>query len=129
MLLVGFFGWWYTAGWRDQVSRVGDTMIRTNDWFSIPLLFKTFFAPFRQISANEIGGADLGSRFRAWGDRAFSRCIGAVMRFFMIIFGVLALLFVMALSAIRLVLWPIFPFIPIAGLAVMLTVGTPWNLF
>jgi hypothetical protein len=128
MLLVGLFSWWYGAGWRDQVSRVGDTMISTNDWFSIPLLFKTFFAPFRQISANETGN-DISSRFRAWGDRLFSRVIGAFMRFFMIIFGILALLFVMAISAIRLVLWPIFPLMPVAGLAVMLTVGTPWNLF
>jgi hypothetical protein len=129
MLLVGLFQWWYGAGWRDQVSRVGDTMIRTNDWFSIPLLIKTIFAPFRQISANETGGDDIGSRFRAWGDRAFSRCIGAVMRFFMIIFGILALIFVMIISAIRLVLWPIFLFLPVVGAVVMLTVGTPWNLF
>jgi hypothetical protein len=128
MLLVGLFQWWYSAGWRGQVSRVGDTMIQTNDWFSIPLLLKTFFAPFRQISANETGN-DIGSRFRAWGDRAFSRAIGAVMRLFMIIFGILALVFVMVISAIRLVLWPIFPLIPAVSVIVMLTVGTPWNLF
>ena len=128
MLLVGFIGWWYGAGWRGQVSRIADTMIKTNDWFLIPLLFKTFFAPFHQISANETGGNDISSRFRAWGDRAFSRIIGAVMRLFMIIFGTVALLLVMILSAIRLVLWPIFPLMPIAGLVIMLTVGTPWNL-
>ncbi|MCL2451876.1 hypothetical protein FWD20_03350 [Candidatus Saccharibacteria bacterium] len=129
MLLVGLFQWWYGAGWRDQVSRVGDSMIRTNDWFSIPLLVKTFFAPFRQISANETGGNDIGSRFRAWGDRMFSRLIGAVMRFFMIILGLVALLLIMILSAIRLILWPVFPILPAAGLIIMLTVGAPWNLF
>jgi hypothetical protein len=127
MLLVGFFGWWYGAGWRDQVSRVGDTMVRVGDTFSIPLLLKTFFAPFRQISANETGN-DISSRFRAWGDRMFSRVIGAFLRFFMMVFGILALLVMMVVSAVRLILWPVFPFMPVAGLILMLTVGTPWNL-
>jgi hypothetical protein len=127
MLLVGFFQWWYGRGWRDQVLRIGDTMIRTNDTFSIPLLLKTFFAPFRQISANETGD-DINSRFRAWGDRMFSRVIGAFLRFFMIIFGILVLLAMMVVSAVRLILWPIFPFMPVTGLILMLTVGTPWNL-
>ena len=128
MLLVGFFLWWYSAGWRGQVSRIGDTLVRTNDWFSIPLLIKSFFAPFRQISANETGN-DIGSRFRAWGDRMFSRVIGAFMRFFMIIFGMITLALVLVASLVRLVLWPIFPLVPVAGAVVMLTVGTPWNLF
>jgi hypothetical protein len=128
MLLVGFFQWWYGAGWRGQVLRIGETMITTNDWFSIQLLFKTFFAPFRQISANESGN-DINSRFRAWGDRMFSRIIGAFMRFFMIIFGVLALIVVMIISGVRLVLWPIFPLIPAVGVVLMETVGTAWNLF
>ncbi|MDR1969930.1 MAG: hypothetical protein LBQ11_01095 [Candidatus Nomurabacteria bacterium] len=128
MLLVGFFSWWYSAGWRGQVSRIGEAVVRTNDWFSIPLLLKTFFAPFRQISANEVGN-DIGSNFRAWGDRMFSRCIGAFMRFFMIIFGTIALALVLVISLIRLILWPISPLLPIVGVILMLTIGTPWNLF
>lgn len=127
MLLVGFFGWWYNAGWRGQVSRIGNTLTRTNDWFSIPLLIKTFFAPFRQISANEVGN-DIGSNFRAWGDLLFSRLIGAFMRFFMIIFGSIALFLVLIFSLIRLALWPLFPLMPVVGVVLMLTVGAPWNL-
>ena len=128
MLLVGFFGWWYSAGWRGQVARIGDMLARTNDWFSIPLLLKTFFAPFRQISANE-AGSDIGSNFRAWGDRLFSRLIGAVMRLFMIIFGAIVLVLILVFSLVRLVLWPIFPLLPVAGVVVMLIVGTPWHLW
>jgi hypothetical protein len=128
MLLVGFLGWWYSIGWREQISRIGDMLIRTNDWFSIPLLIKTFFSPFRQISANEIGN-DIASNFRAWGDRMFSRIIGAFMRFFMIIFGSVVLGVVLIISLIRLVIWPLFPLVPVAGLVLMLEVGTPWNLF
>ena len=124
---MGFFAWWYSGGWRGQVARVGDVLVRTNDWFSIPLLLKTFFAPFRQISANEFGN-DIGSNFRAWGDRMFSRLIGAFMRFFIIIFGIVTLVVVLIISLIRLILWPVFPLLPVVGLILMWEVGTPWHL-
>ena len=127
MLLVGFFSWWYSAGWRGQISRVGETLTRVNDWFSIPLLLKTLFSPFRQISAGETG-RDKGSKFRAWGDRMLSRCIGAVMRTFMIILGYATLVLVLILSFIRLILWPVFPFLPLVGFILMISVGAPWKL-
>jgi len=59
----------------------------------------------------------------------FSRMIGAFMRFFMIIFGAITLVLILIISLIRLILWPIFPLVPVIGMALMLTVGTPWNLF
>ena len=127
MLMVGFFSWWYGAGWRGQVSRVGGTLASVNDFFSIPLLLKTLFAPFRQISA-DAGGNDIASKFRAWGDRMFSRAIGGFMRIIMIIVGGLTLLVVLFLSLIRLILWPVFPFLPVVGVILMLSVGTPWKL-
>jgi hypothetical protein len=127
MLLVGFFAWWYGAGWRGQILRIGGVLARTNDFFSIGLLLATFFAPFRQISADETG-RDIASQFRAWGDRLFSRFIGAFLRFFMIIFGLVATVFVLLISLVRLIVWPIFPFLPVLGAILMLTVGAPWKL-
>jgi hypothetical protein len=127
MLLVGFLSWWYGAGWRGQISRIGGSLGRTADFFSIGLLAKTLFAPFRQISADATGD-DISSRFRAWGDRLVSRAIGGFVRFFMIIFGLIALLLVLLLSLIRLILWPILLFLPIVGLILMLSLGTPWKL-
>ena len=127
MLMVGFFSWWYGAGWRGQVSRVSGTLAQVNDFFSIPLLLKTLFAPFRQISA-DAGGQDIASKFRAWGDRMFSRIIGGILRIFMIIFGGLTLLAVLILSLIRLIIWPILLFLPLGGAILMFSVGAPWKL-
>jgi len=127
MLLVGFISWWYGAGWCGQVSRIVESLQGTNDFFSIPLLLKTFFAPFRQISADETGRS-LGDQLRAFGDRLFSRCIGAFMRFFMIIFGFVALILTLVISLLRLILWPVLPFLPVAGIIVMVVVGAPWKL-
>lgn len=127
MLLVGFLSWWYGAGWRGQLSRIGRQLAGVNDFFSIPLLLKTLFAPFRQISAG-VTGKSIGDKFRAWGDRMFSRIIGGVMRIFMIIFGTLTLLAVLILSLLRLLFWPIFPLLPVVGVILMLSVGAPWKL-
>jgi hypothetical protein len=127
MLLVGFFQWWYGAGWRGQISRISGSLRGINDFFSVPLLLKTFFAPFHQISADE-SGRSIGDQLRAFGDRLFSRAIGAFMRFFMIIFGLVAMLGVLILSLIRLIIWPIFLFLPVVGLVLMLIVGAPWKL-
>lgn len=127
MLLVGFLQWWYGAGWRGQVSRIKISLAKTNDFFSILLLLKTFFAPFRQISAGATGRS-LGDKFRAWGDRMLSRCIGAFMRFFMILFGIIAMFFVLIISLIRLIFWPIVPFLPIFGVILMSVIGAPWKI-
>lgn len=127
MLLVGFFSWWYGPGWRNQLTRIGESLVKVNDYFSIPLLAKTLFAPFRQISADATG-RDIGSKFRAWGDRMFSRCIGAFMRTFMIIFGIIVMLLTLIASLARLALWPIFPIMPVLGLILMVTIGAPWKI-
>jgi len=128
MILVGFFTWWYGDGWRGQVSQIRGTLARFSDMFSFSLLLKTFFAPFRQTSADATGN-DIGSKFRAWGDRMLSRLIGAFMRFFMIIIGGITMLFVLIFSLFRLILWPILLLMPVIGIILAATVGTPWRFF
>ena len=127
MILVGFFSWWYGAGWHAQIKRIKVSMQRTSDFFSISLLAKTLFAPYRQISADATGN-DIASKFRAWGDRLFSRIIGAVMRTFMIIFGLVTLFLMLMLSLIRLILWPAVPLLPIVGVILITSIGAPWKL-
>lgn len=122
MLLVGLLSWWYGGGWRGQVARIAGSLRRADDFFSVPLLLKTFFAPWRQISADETG-RDIASQFRAWGDRLVSRFIGAFLRFFMIIFGLVAMLLILLISLIRLIIWPLIPLLPIVGLVLFLVIG------
>ncbi|MCL1876966.1 hypothetical protein FWF74_02970 [Candidatus Saccharibacteria bacterium] len=127
MILIGFFSWWYGDGWRAQILRIKSTLAKYNDMFSISLLAKTLFSPFHQISADAEGN-DIRSQLRAFGDRMFSRCIGAFVRTFMIIVGLIVLFFVLILSLVRLVIWPILLFMPAIGLILMLTLRTPWTL-
>lgn len=102
------------------MSGLGERLKNSADFFSIGLLVKTLFAPFRQISAGAAMGNSLDARLRAFGDRLFSRIIGAVIRTFIIILGVLALAAQAIFGLILAIIWPVIPVMPVA--CVFLTV-------
>lgn len=126
MLLVGFFSWWYGAGWAGQLTDIGSGLSRVNDYFSIPNLLKTIFKPFRQISSNETGRS-LQGKFEALLDKLFSRMIGAVVRLLMIVAGLVSMLLLGMVGLMRLVIWPLFPLVPVAGFMLMISVGIFWR--
>ena len=56
MFLVGIFQWWYGNGLLQYIRQSFLGVLRTADFFSVGLLLKTLFNPFRQISAAPVGG-------------------------------------------------------------------------
>ena len=114
--MLNLLNWWYIDGWKDFLYRTGSRLANLADFFSIGLLIKTFFAPFRQISAATASHAPLDVKFRMWLDRLVSRVVGAFVRFFIIIAGLICLLLAAIFSLIFIILWPLAPFAPLAGL-------------
>lgn len=127
MVILSMFSWWYTNGLMDEFARIKRMVARVSDQFSLGLLLKTLFQPFRQISANNRGGAALEDRIRAWFDRLVSRIIGMFIRLFVMIVGIIALFFTLVLAFIRLALWALLPALPFVGIYLCLEVGIPWN--
>lgn len=127
MILVGLLKWWYIDGWIDQLSRSKLSMAKMADTFSIGLLMKTWFSPFRQISADDTGN-NIQAKLAAFGNRLFSRLIGAFMRSLLIILGTVVLLLLSIINGIKLLMWPIMPIMPLAGLLMMVIVGAPWKI-
>ena len=126
MFIVGLLSWWYGAGWVAEARRVRERIASIADYFSIDLLVRTLFSPFRQISAGSIRGP-LGVQIRAWFDRLLSRTIGAIVRLVMIVVGAIALL-IAALSGLIIVLiWSIIPLLPAVGLVMTLAGWIPWK--
>lgn len=107
--MAGILQWWYVGGWRIFVIGLGERLKNSADFFSIGILFKTLFAPFRQISAV---GPD-ATRWQAFMDKLFSRAIGAVVRIFIIVAGIIALTVQAVLGLALAIIWPIIPFLPI----------------
>lgn len=124
MLFVDMMNWWYGAGWRQRSQMVQERLTQTLDFFSIDLLLKTFFSPFRQISAGKVRGS-LDVQFRAFIDRLISRLIGAMVRSFILFIGIVTILFNAVFGIIVLVFWAFVPLLPVFGLIMLILGWTP----
>jgi hypothetical protein len=125
-IALGLLRWWYGEGLLKQLLASRESVSKMVDFFSITLLLKTLFSPFRQISAGQVRGP-LGVQIRAWLDKLISRCVGATIRSLTIILGVFALGFSVIMQVLRLAGWIILPLMPIFGLILMLIGWVPWN--
>ena len=125
-MIGALLGWWYGAGWQLQAKDVLRRFDELSDSFSIGLLFRTLFSPFRQISAGSVNGP-LGVQMRAWLDRLVSRFIGALIRTAVIIAGLISMLVFVFISVIILIFWPFIPLLPVVGIVLSLIGWMPWN--
>jgi hypothetical protein len=115
MFLVGILSWWYGNGWLGRIRIVNDRLKSSADFFSVGLLVKTLFSPYKQISAGSVGGS-IGDRMHAFFDRLLSRVIGAIVRTFTILSGLIVMLFQGIFGVLILLAWLIIPLMPIIGL-------------
>jgi hypothetical protein len=118
-MITSYLLWWYSSGWKKELSKFSLRLIKLEDLFSISLLLKTLFAPFHQYSANETGHGPTEA-IKAWFNRSFSRIFGFIARTLTIIVGVIVLLVTCILHVIWLMIWPLLPLAPV--IYVILTV-------
>lgn len=124
MFLVGILSWWYGDGWRARAAMIGNRIARTSDYFSVGLLLSTLFSPFRQISAGAVEGG-IAIQLRALLDKLISRIIGAIVRTFMILFGLVTIVLQATFGGIVLVAWMVVPLFPIVGLLITVVGWVP----
>ena len=117
MLMVGFLKWWYSRGWATFAHRLLDKLHNLADFFSLGLLARTLFYPFRQISAYSNENASMQARMQAFFDKLLSRTIGAVVRICIMVAGILAITLEATLGLILIFAWPFIPLVPIAAIA------------
>ena len=118
MLMLDFVTWWYSRGWGYFARTLVDKLRNMVDFFSISLLLRTFFAPFRQISTvqEDPNGGPM-HYLSVFFDRLLSRTIGAVVRLLILIFGAVVILFESICGLVLVVIWPALPLAPLACLA------------
>lgn len=120
MLFVSLFKWWYGAGWRRRALLVNGRLEGVMDYFSVDLLLKTLFSPFRQISAGRVDGP-LGVQLRALADKLISRIIGAMVRLVILVIGLVVIALTAIFGLTILIAWAFVPVLPILGLLLALT--------
>lgn len=88
--------------------------------FSLPLLLKTFFSPWRRYNWKYPRGFDLAGFFNTLISNIFSRILGAIVRTVLIIIGILFQIFVVIFGLIIFIGWILVPFIAIFGILFIL---------
>jgi hypothetical protein len=85
------------------------------NYFSLPILLKSLFAPWRKYKWNYPRGFDVGEFLSTLISNTFSRFLGALMRIVLIIVGIFFQIFVIFAGLIIFLLWILVPFIIITG--------------
>ena len=86
-----------------------------SNYFSFSLLIKTFFSPWRKYSWRYPKGFNVVEFLNTFVSNLSSRIIGAIMRTFLIIVGIIFQIFVAVAGLIIFLAWIFMPFIIIAG--------------
>ena len=110
MLVVAFFRWWYGPGWRDNADRLRARLLTTYLEFSVPILLRTMFSPWRRIIS--YGQGSIGDRVRAAVDNIVSRFVGLGVRILALLAAVIIISLNIILGSLWLVAWPL---LPVAG--------------
>lgn len=86
------------------------------NYFSVPLLLKTFFSPWRKYKESYGRGLDIKKYFEAFASNMISRVLGAIVRSFLIIIGIAFEIFILFAGLIVFLAWIILPLLLIGGL-------------
>ena len=122
MFLVGLISWWYGRGWVGRSNLIASRLGATLEFFSIGQLLGSLFSPYRQISASPSGDSSLGSVFRSFVDQLISRVIGAFVRLFTVLIGIIAITLQSIFEGLVMLVWWFVPIMPILGF-MLLAVG------
>jgi hypothetical protein len=117
MLAVAFIQWWYGPGWRNAADRLAARIQNIYLNFSLPILVRTLFAPWRRIITPP--GTGLQQQMRAMVDNAISRAVGFIMRLAVLITALIMILLCVVFGTLWLILWPL---VPILG-PILIVVG------
>ena len=104
------------------MAKGGQRLKSTLEFFSVGQLAATLFSPFRQISASETSGGSPAIALRLFFDKLISRFIGAFVRLVTIVFGLVAILFLVVYQALIICMWLLLPLFPVVGL-ILFAVG------
>lgn len=124
MFLVGALSWWYGYGWKQRFFHAKQNIDALVDYFSIDLLIKTLFSPYRQISAGQVNGP-IGVRWQAFLDRTISRVIGSIVRTMIIVVGSIAITVYVLFEICLVVTWIFVPLLPAVGIVMTLIGWVP----
>jgi hypothetical protein len=91
-------------------------IVFASNYFSLPILLKSLFSPWRRYRWNYPKGFQVGEFLSTLISNFFSRIMGFIMRIFLIISGIIFQIFVLLAGLVILLLWIFLPFTILTGI-------------
>lgn len=115
-ILSLWFVWHFYEMPRFLVQVWNNYLLFLQNFFSIPLLLKTFFSPWRRYGWKYPPIFQVGEFFNTFVSNVFSRIIGILFRIVLIAGGIVSWVLIVILGFLGIVFWVLMPFIIVAGL-------------
>lgn len=115
-ILIQYLSWQFFDVPKKLIRAWKNLLLFNLNYFSILLLIKTLFAPWRRYKMSYGRGFDIGRYFEAFISNLIFRTLGAIVRIFLIIIGLFAEVFIILAGIIVFLGWLLGPVILIYGL-------------
>ena len=106
--------WWYGAGWLKTIADLRRRLNKTVQLFSVAVILRTLFAPWRRIITPP--GQSLDTRFRSFIDNTVSRFVGLTVRLITLIVTLILLTAIAITGLLEIIVWPLLPILAIVAL-------------
>jgi hypothetical protein len=106
-MLFELLRWWYGPGWMLAFRRISVRTQNVAMAFSVPILLRTLFSPWKRIVTS--GAKSLDAKFRAAIDNLVSRTVGFTVRCLVLITAAIMTGGTFAGSIFIAVVWPLVP--------------------
>jgi hypothetical protein len=113
--------WHYTKGLKELFGVFGNILWFVRHFFSISLLLKTLFTPWKRMGENYTSGLDIGAFASTLIVNSLMRIVGFASRAVVIFVGVLSYIFVLVMEALVLMLWILAPAVLMGSLILAVT--------
>lgn len=110
MIVMQFLRWWYGYGWLTAAKELVAFLRRMASEFSLGILIRTLFAPWKRTVNLAGPNTPLNVRFQWWIGNQVSRFIGLLIRLIVLGVAVTLIIVTAVLGLAGLVIWPVLPF-------------------
>jgi len=111
LIIRDYFVWHYTRAWWELWGLWRNMLWFIVHFFSLPELLRSWFAPFKRITERRGNTWDLEDLASYVIIGIISRFIGALIRTFLIFFGIIALIATVGVGMLVYLLWALVPVI------------------
>ncbi|HTE57263.1 MAG TPA: hypothetical protein VK694_00820 [Verrucomicrobiae bacterium] len=109
MLVIALYRWWYGSGWLWAAARLRHRLSGVGREYSVNILLKTMFSPWKQIISSSGAQSTIGLKFNMMIDNLVSRMVGFTVRSLTLMAAGFIWLTTLTIGLVILIAWPIIP--------------------